>query len=37
MTVSEAARYYGVSEQVVGRRLRATEESDKNQLALAMA
>jgi DNA (cytosine-5)-methyltransferase 1 len=37
MTVSEAARYYGVSEQVVGRRLRVTDESDKNQLVLAMA
>lgn len=37
MTVSEAARYYKVSQQVVGRRLRVVDRLAEGQLSLVMA
>jgi DNA (cytosine-5)-methyltransferase 1 len=37
MTVTAAARYYGVSGGVVGRRLRPADRQESDQLALAMA
>jgi hypothetical protein len=37
MTVTAAARYYGVSGGVVGRRLRPSDRQESDQLALAMA
>jgi DNA (cytosine-5)-methyltransferase 1 len=37
MTVSEAARYYKVSQQVVGRRLRIVDRPTEGQLSLVMA
>jgi hypothetical protein len=37
MTVTAAARYYGVSGGVVGRRLRPADRTESDQLALAMA
>ncbi len=37
MTMSTAARYYGVSENVVGKRLRPTDRLDVAQLNFAMA
>ena len=37
MTVTEAARYYGVSHNVVGQRLRQTDRNSDNQMQLAMA
>jgi DNA (cytosine-5)-methyltransferase 1 len=37
MTMSAAARYYGVSENVVGKRLRTLGSSDVAQLSFAMA
>jgi DNA (cytosine-5)-methyltransferase 1 len=37
MTVSDAARYYGVSNGVVGRRLRPADVDGKDQLALAIS
>lgn len=37
MTMSAAARYYGVSENVVGKRLRPVDRSDVAQLSFAMA
>jgi hypothetical protein len=37
MTMSAAARYYGVSENVVGKRLRPTDRLDVAQLNFAMA
>jgi len=37
MTVTTAARYYGVSGGVVGRRLRPSDRMESDQLALAMA
>ena len=36
MTITEAARYYGVSNGVVGRRLRPADVELSNQLALAI-
>ncbi len=36
MTVTDAARHYGVSGSVVGRRLRPTDRQQSGQLALAM-
>ncbi len=37
MTMSSAARYYGVSENIVGKRLRPADRSDVAQLNFAMA
>lgn len=37
MTMSAAARYYSVSEDVVGKRIRTTDRTDISQLDLAMA
>jgi len=37
MTITEAARYYGVSSQVVGRRLRPNSGELSDQMSLAMA
>lgn len=37
MTMSAAARYYGVSENIVGKRLRPADRSDVAQLNFAMA
>lgn len=37
MSVSSAARYYGVSDGVVGRRLRASDRAETDQLIFAMA
>ena len=37
MTVSEAAKYYNVSQQVVGRRLRVADRVGEGQLSLVMA
>jgi hypothetical protein len=37
MTVTDAARYYGVSNKVVGRRLRPVDARQIDQLVLAIA